>query len=108
MWPLRDLNPIGESTREPENLAGSSLVEVDGQSETSRASEPIADRPRPFETPNPEPSDAELERAIVEAVMLGAVDVARTLAARLEERRIAARRERVGDVSLIEDARKRR
>jgi len=39
-------------------------------------------------------TDADLERAIVDAVTLGAVDVARTLAARLEERR----RERAGNV----------
>jgi hypothetical protein len=34
-----------------------------------------------------EPTDAELERAVVEAVMVGAIDVARTLATRLEKRR---------------------
>lgn len=36
-----------------------------------------------------EPSDAEMERAIVDAVTAGALDVARVLAARLESRRVA-------------------
>jgi hypothetical protein len=36
-----------------------------------------------------EPTDAELERAIIDSVTMGAVDVARLLAARLEERRHA-------------------
>jgi hypothetical protein len=39
--------------------------------------------------PIPEPSDAELERAIVEAVMRGLDGVAKTLAAALDERRRA-------------------
>jgi len=36
-----------------------------------------------------EPTDGELERGILNAVKRGAVDVARTLSARLEERRRA-------------------
>jgi len=36
---------------------------------------------------NAEPSDAELERGILDALRLGAVDVARTLNAQLETRR---------------------
>jgi hypothetical protein len=46
-----------------------------------------------------EPTDVELERGILEAVRLGLVDVARTLAAQLEERRKAHRGGRVVDIS---------
>jgi hypothetical protein len=45
-----------------------------------------------------EPTDAELERAIVDAVGMGLADVARTLAAQLEDRR----RTRAGKVIPID------
>jgi hypothetical protein len=51
--------------------------------------ETVRDQSRPVETePGAEstPTDAELERAIVDAVRLRLGDVARALAARLEER----------------------
>jgi hypothetical protein len=47
------------------------------------------------------PSDAELERAIVQAVTAGAFDVARVLAARLDERR---RQQRLGSERGVEEA----
>jgi hypothetical protein len=43
----------------------------------------------PFATPNPEPTEAEIEAAIVQAVMRGFGEVASTLAAILERRRRA-------------------
>jgi hypothetical protein len=53
-------------------------------------------------TRGPVPTDAELERAIVGAVSAGAFDVAKTLAAQLEEHR----RERAGNVIAL-DVRRR-
>jgi hypothetical protein len=66
----------------------------DAAIESSRL-ETARDQSRPVETaPRAEstPTDAELERAIVDAVTMGAVNVARLLAARLdlEERRRAS------------------
>ena len=55
------------------------------------------DRATPDETDRENVSDAELERAIVDAVTMGAVVVAKALAGRLEERR----RERAGNVVPI-------
>ncbi|MGH7437599.1 MAG: hypothetical protein ACRENE_18125 [Polyangiaceae bacterium] len=49
------------------------------------------------------PPDGELERGILDAVRLGLLDVARTLSAQLEDRRI----ERAGNVVSL-DKRKRR
>jgi hypothetical protein len=59
-----------------------------GAEETSTLATNL-DPPKPAEAaPGPvPPSEAELERAIVQAVTLGAVDVARTLAVQLEKRR---------------------
>ena len=45
--------------------------------------------PRPLRGPMLGPSDAELERGILDAVRMGLPDVARTLSAQLEERRRA-------------------
>jgi hypothetical protein len=47
------------------------------------------------------PTDAEMERGILDAVRLGALDVARVLARQLEERR----RERAGNVVPIRASR---
>jgi hypothetical protein len=68
-------------------LAGSSSLGRDDQTESSRTSEPFAAGSTHPREPIPEPSDAELERAIVEAVMRGLDGVAKTLAAALDERR---------------------
>ena len=65
-----------------------------------------SDQPKPLATAqgtDPEPTDAELERGILDAVMLELGDVARTLAGRLEERRMA----RAGNVVAL-DAKRRR
>lgn len=50
---------------------------------------PGRDRSAPVETDGGNVSDGDLEAAIVRAVTLGAVDVARVLAGQLEERRRA-------------------
>jgi integrase len=57
--------------------------------ETSRASRPFADAPMPSALPVTEPTDAELERGILDAVRIGLGDVARTLSAQLTERQRA-------------------
>jgi hypothetical protein len=63
----------------------------------------VRDHSGPFETARgAEPTNGELERAIVDAVTMGAVDVARTLAARLEARR------RADNVIDLEGERRRR
>jgi hypothetical protein len=65
--------------------------------------ETVLDQPQPADTaPRAEPTDAELEAAIVRAVTAGAFDVARTLAGRLEARR------RPAAVVYLTDERSRR
>ena len=74
-----------ETTSPPEDLAGSAR---DAPIESPRL-ETVRDDSRPVETARgaeSTPTDAELERAIVDAVRMGLGDVARTLAARLEAR----------------------
>jgi hypothetical protein len=72
------------------------------ESETTQASRTLADGSRPSGEPVPEPTDAELERGILDAVSLGLGDVARTLAGRLEERR----RARAGNVVALDPRRR--
>jgi hypothetical protein len=55
--------------------------------ETPRTSMGLVGVSRDLAVQNSEPSEAELERGILEAVQLGLADVARTLSRRLELRR---------------------
>ena len=55
--------------------------------ETPRTSTGLAGVTRDLAVQNSEPTEAELERGILEAVRLGLGDVARTLSRRLERRR---------------------
>jgi hypothetical protein len=59
------------------------------KAETPRTSKPSAVGSRPSAEPQPELTDAALERAIVDAVTMGLGDVARTLATQLDERKRA-------------------
>jgi hypothetical protein len=64
-----------------------------GEEAESSSVSTVRGEPRPAETAAKNesgPTDAELEAAIVRAVMLGAVDVAKALADRLEARRMGA------------------
>ncbi len=66
--------------------------------------ETARDEPRPLATSSgTEPSDAEMERAIVEAVMARAIDVARTLASRLED---DVERQRSSDITREREKRR--
>lgn len=90
----RDLNPKQESSGSAEKKAESTIATPSSESETVRGSGPMAGPSRHSAAPNPEPTAAQLEAAIVSAVTAGAFDVARVLAAQLEERR----RARAGNV----------
>lgn len=80
------MNPPRESVRSAEISAAECSHAVD---ESPRLAT-VRDEPKPAETARgSEPTDAEMERAIVDAVTGGAIDVARVLAAQLEERRHA-------------------
>jgi hypothetical protein len=59
------------------------------ENETTRTSTGLAGVSRDLAVQNSEPTEAELERGIVDAVRLGLSDVARTLSAQLEDRRQA-------------------
>ena len=84
MWPLRDLNPREKPRETPVIQPERALEEVN---ESPRLAT-VRDEPTPVETATgAEPTDSELERAIVEAVTMGLGDVARTLAVQLEQRR---------------------
>jgi hypothetical protein len=74
-----------ESTASPEESARKPASEAPHASETPRSGGPVADLARPGEGP----TDAELERGILDAVRAGLFDVARTLSAQLEDRRRA-------------------
>jgi len=76
-----------KSASEPENLARSSGSPPDAVCETQRTSQALGGSSPSFATEPAEPSDAELERAIIGAVTAGVFDVARTLAAQLDDRR---------------------
>jgi hypothetical protein len=62
----------------------------------------LAAVPLPSEPQNAEPTDAELERGILDAVKLGALDLARTLDGRLRERQ----RARAGNVVALDPTRR--
>jgi hypothetical protein len=65
----------------------------EGELESSRLLT-VRDHSRPVETVHgaeSAPTDAELERGIIDAVRLGALEVARTLSARLTQRHDRAR-----------------
>lgn len=96
-WPLRDSNLLEETCEAPAERPDP-VPETKDEASTVT---PLYDYSQPAETETGPLSDAELERAIVEAVMQGLGDVARTLAAQLEDRRrsapvvdLAARRRR--------------
>jgi hypothetical protein len=74
-----------ESARSPEYSAGSAIAPPEGECETTPDSSPLADLSRPFE-----PSDAELEAAIVRAMLDGRGAVADELTRQLRARREAA------------------
>jgi len=84
VWPLRDLNPREKPRETP-------VIQPNERSKRSTnrpGSQPFATSRQPVETATlAEPTDSELERAIVEAVTMGLGDVARTLAVQLEQRR---------------------
>jgi hypothetical protein len=74
------------------------------ESETARkepVSRPFEHFSRPFMNPNPKPTEAELERAIVDALRMGLADVAKTIGESLDARR------RVGKVVDLESKRRR-
>jgi hypothetical protein len=75
--------------------------EAPPSSETTRSRGPGAYLAGPAEGPTDAngggPSDAELERGILDAVRMGLADVARTLSAQIEERR----RARAGNVVAL-------
>ena len=82
---LQNIAPTngGESPTKEADPASSTETELHGLATPGDASKPLAaDR-------GAEPTDAELERAIVGAVMAQALDVARLLAAQLDDRRRA-------------------
>jgi integrase len=87
-----------ESATIPATFLDESSRSLSIAAEESPRAETVRDRLGPVATTGGAergpPSDAELERGIVEAVTLGLADVARALAGRLEERR----RGRVGNV----------
>jgi hypothetical protein len=90
------LNPTKEAALSPEETAGKQVPEAAPSRETPRSEGPAADLARPGEGP----SDAELERGILDAVRMGLGDVARTLSGQLEERR----RARAGNVVALRRA----
>jgi hypothetical protein len=94
----------GENTQQTLENKPDRASDVDG--EKSRLTT-ARDESRPVETAHgaiSEPSDAELERGILEAVKMGLGDVARSLSARLDARQ----RARAGNVVLDLDSRRRR
>jgi hypothetical protein len=84
--PAAGLETASEIAPDPENLAGF----VIGDPIESPRPEPVSrPTPRTFVTEHgaeSEPSDAELERGILDALRLGLADVAQTLSARLDAR----------------------
>ena len=89
-WPLRDLNADGETAPDPAKQATSSTDAQAHLSESSHVSGTAVHGRALSEHVSTEPTDAVLERAIVDAVTMGLADVAKTLAGRLEERRRAS------------------
>src|SRR6202142_3095697 len=81
----RDSNPTEEIAETPCFAANSD----DASEADSLQNRPVRDQSTPADTAREDVSDADLERAIVRAVTLGAVDVARVLAGQLEERKQA-------------------
>ena len=77
------MKPRAKEAREPGKQARSSIGRVD---ETSTETTPRDQAPAVRDQAG-DATDAELERAIIDAVTAGAFDVARVLAARLEGRR---------------------
>jgi hypothetical protein len=88
-WRRRESNACIETAPDPGKDAGSAIVAGHHASESAPAvqaqREPVQVQP----SESHDLSDADLERAIVDAVTMGLGDVARTLAGRLEERRRA-------------------
>jgi hypothetical protein len=107
-WPLRELNPRSDERPIVHGVAEKKpdRAHVDGPVvEPESPREPaVSDEPRPVETtPGTEPTDAELERAIVSAMLDGRGDVAEILARRLRARQ----HERTGTIDLVGRAWKR-
>lgn len=103
--PQRELKASTEGAPLPENLAGSAITSQTAESETTRTetdSRPMVSLSSSSELQNAEPTDAELERCIVDAVTQRWADVARTLAARLQDRQ----RARAGNVVALDTKRK--
>ena len=107
LWPLRESNP--------KRPFGPRILKPRGQIEDTRDIEktsPIGDPSQPETAPldhavgqsrGNEPTDAELERGILDAVKMGLADVARTLAAQLEARQ----RARAGNVVALDPSKRR-
>jgi hypothetical protein len=95
------LKPSDETADSADGTHTSEPTLRTGRDETTRAeieSRPATSSPHsPTQFEAEPPSDAELERAIVQAVTASAFDVARTLATQLEERR----RARAGNVVAL-------
>jgi hypothetical protein len=84
------LNQSPDDARSAENHGASSHDLSEGERESTRDGDPTTGSSRPLVTGEKEPpTDADLERGILDAVKLGLADVARTLNAQLEERRRA-------------------
>jgi hypothetical protein len=81
----RQLDPQSSEEARPGEFAPKSAGVVSEALPTSAAE----GGPLPRSAAASEPSDAELERGILDAVRLGLADVARTLAGQLDERRRA-------------------
>lgn len=95
--------PPGIEAADENDAIGENLAaEATGEGIESPRPTSVRDESRPVDTGGgTEPSEVELERGILDAMRIGLIDVARTLAARLEVRRgagtvvnLAAERER--------------
>jgi hypothetical protein len=73
----RDSNPSPENPEKTEDLAADSMGRNDPISEKHRNSEPSPVTSRPSATPQPEPTESELEAAIVRATLADRFELAK-------------------------------